>query len=197
MASAPRFRICTKQEEGKMKTQPERPTPTHRTFALALHSRASAQSKHSLHSPRHLVVTAETMLAAIRQPRSRWPPQRSSSSPHRPLRAAGCGNASPHYLRPSYMIPWHDLGSSPRRAACPAGLLPPLHDRRLFAGAQQLPALRSAAPLCLPAACDGVLLMVLFTSHTDSPACSSCSCDIGTEGASHKCQNQEWPFAGV
>ena len=61
---------------------------------------------------------------------SRWPPQRSSNLLHRPLCAAGCGNASPHYLRQRCMIPWHDLGSSPRHAACPSGLLPPLDGRR-------------------------------------------------------------------
>ena len=116
---------------------------------------------------------------------------------HPPLCAAGCGNASPHYLRQLCMIPWHDLGSSPRRAASPSRLLPPLHHRRLFSGEQQLPAMRSAAPLHLPAAAIGVLLLVPVTPHTDSPACSSSACDIGTEGASHKCQNQEWPFAGV
>ena len=113
-------------------------------------------------------------VAAIRQPRSRWPPQRSSSSPHRPLRAAGCGNASPHYLRPHCMIPRHDLGSSPRRAACPAGLLPPLHRRRLFAGAQQLPAMPSAAPLHLPAAtigyCSWCLSRLTLTALRVHPA---------------------------
>ena len=96
---------------------PSTPHSTPHTFALALFSRASAQSTtHSLHSPQYMVVTAVTASAAFKQPRARWPPPRPSSSLRRPLRAAGCVKAPRHYLRPRCMIPRRDLGSSPKRA---------------------------------------------------------------------------------
>ena len=163
--------------------------------------RASAQSTtRSFHSPRHLVVTAATTAASIRQPRSKWLPQRSSRSLRRPSRAAGFGNALSHYLCLRCMIPRHDLGSSPRHAACPAGLLPPLDGRRLFAGATHLPAMSSAAPLrlhatgCRAVCCASVLIP---SPHADSRLCVSiCPCDLGTGAAFVRSENQEWPVAG-
>ena len=200
-ASAPGPVICTCNLHSKPWTHPQIQTPTTHTFALAVFSRASAQSTtRSLHSPRHLVVTAETTAASIRQPRPKWLPQRSSSSLRRPSRAAGFGNALSHYLRLRCMIPRRDLGSSPRHAACPAGLLPPLDGRRFFAGATHLPAMSSAAPLCLHATssravcCASVLIP---SPHADSPSCVSiCPCDLGTGAAFVRSENQEWPVAG-
>ena len=118
------------------------------TFALALFSRASAQSTtRSLHSPRHMVVTTATRFAATGQPPSRWRPQRSSSALRRCDHTAGCGNAPLHYLHPHCIVPRHDLGSSPRHVVCPSGLLPALHGLRFLAGVMALasPALTSTA----------------------------------------------------
>ena len=185
--------------------QTRNPPPTTDSDPPHLRSRSSfacvgTVHAHSLHSPRHLVVTAATTAASIRQPRSKWLPQRSSSSLRRPSRAAGFGNALSHYLRLRCMIPRHDLGSSPRHAACPAGLLPPLDGRRLFAGATHLPAMSSAAPLrlhatgCRAVCCASVLIP---SPHADSRSCVSiCPCDLGTGAAFVRSENQEWPVAG-
>ena len=98
------------------------------------------------------------------------------------------------------MIPRHDLGSSPRRAACPAGLLPPLHDRCLLSGATHLAAMSSAALLrlhatsCRVCCCASVLMPF---PHADSRVfVCICLCDLGTGAAFVRSENQEWPFAG-
>ena len=97
---------------------------------------------------------------------------------------------------PGCMIPRHDLGSSPRHAACPVGL----DGRRLCAGATLLPAMSSAAPLrlhatgCRAVCCASVLIP---SPHADSRSCVSiCPCDLGTGAAFVRSENQEWPVAG-
>ena len=147
------------------RTWPELSTLRPHTFALALFCRASAQSTtHSLHSPRHMVETTATRFAAAGQPQSRWLPQRSSSSLRRREHAAGCGNAPQHYLRQHCIVPRYDLGSSPRHAVCPSGLLPALHGLCLLAGVVALAstALTSNALVdCCPLLDAAVLTVIL------------------------------------
>ena len=64
-----------------------------------------------------------------------------------------CTYAPSHCLRLHCMIPRHDLGSSPRHAACPAGLLHPLHGLSHLTGGTHHSAISSAAPLHMHATC--------------------------------------------